>query len=51
MPGGYFITLCTPNRDHLFGDFVGMKSGRPDTNDRFICTGDRSVAPTISSGF
>jgi REP element-mobilizing transposase RayT len=48
MPGGYFITICTQNRDCLFGDFVrtgNQLNCTGCTGDRIIYTGDRPVAP------
>ena len=44
MPGGYFITICTQNRDCLFGDFVRTGNQLNCTG----CTGDRPVAPTVA---
>ncbi|MFH0729481.1 MAG: hypothetical protein V2B19_24475 [Pseudomonadota bacterium] len=31
--GGYFVIICTPKRDYLFGDIVGGKMGLNDAGE------------------
>ena len=50
LPGAYFITICTHERENLFWNAVGASIGRPLVSSGISC-GRAMHAPTVLMEF